>query len=117
MSHDVIVVSNGSARISSSANAPERMLSRLVHGARARRRIDAATTPLLTPATFYSHMVHHGADDIKKSVLGPDRPGSHNTGRYVTAEQYFDDLGRITQYHSDPELADVLIHSSADTVR
>ena len=27
-------------------------------------------------------------------------------GEY-TAEQYFDDLGRITQYQSDPELADV----------
>src|SRR4029078_4830546 len=40
---------------------------------------------------------------------------STDFGEY-TAEQYFDDLGRITQYQSDPELADVLIHQSADTV-
>jgi tricarballylate dehydrogenase len=62
-------------------------------------------------------MVHHGANDIRRVVPDLTEQDIANTdfGEY-TAEQYFDDLGRITQYQSDPELADVLIHQSADTV-
>ena len=36
-------------------------------------------------------------------------------GKY-TAEEYLDDLGRITQYYIDPDLAETLVKSSTDTV-
>ena len=55
-------------------------------------------------------MVHHGVDDIKKVVPDLTEQEIANTdfGEY-TAEQYLDDLGRITQYQSDPELAEMLV--------
>ena len=37
-------------------------------------------------------------------------------GEY-TAEQYLDDLGRVTQYHCDPELAETLVRNSTETVQ
>jgi tricarballylate dehydrogenase len=62
-------------------------------------------------------MVHHGAQDIKRIV--PDLSDADiartDFGQY-TAEDYLDDLGRVTQYFIDPELADTLVHNSTDTV-
>jgi tricarballylate dehydrogenase len=62
-------------------------------------------------------IVHHGADDIKKIVpdLSDDEIARSDFGEY-TAEQYLDDLGRITQYYIDPDLAEVIVHKSTDTV-
>ncbi len=39
----------------------------------------------------------------------------HDFGTYTT-EQYYDDMGRITQYRTDPELCELLISRSYDTV-
>ena len=39
----------------------------------------------------------------------------HDFGTY-TSDQYFDDMGRITQYRTDPELCELLITRSYDTV-
>jgi tricarballylate dehydrogenase len=62
-------------------------------------------------------MVHHGADDIKKIVPDLSQAEIDRTdfGEY-TAEQYLDDLGRITQYFCDPDLAEVIVSRSTDTV-
>ena len=61
-------------------------------------------------------MVHHGAEDIKKVVPDLTEQEIANTdfGEY-TAEQYLDDLGRITQYHIDPDLAEMLVAPAAPT--
>ena len=63
-------------------------------------------------------MVHHGADDIKKVVpdLSADDIARTDFGEY-TAEQYLDDLGRITQYYIDPDLAETIVRRSAETVQ
>src|SRR6202012_2803627 len=68
-------------------------------------------------ATGGFRIVHHGVDDIKKIVtdLSEEEIARTDFGAY-TAEQYFDDLGRITQYYIDPDLAEVLVHNSAPTV-
>jgi tricarballylate dehydrogenase len=62
-------------------------------------------------------MVHHGAQDIKRIV--PDLSDADiartDFGEY-TVENYLDDLGRITQYYIDPDLAEALVRSSTDTV-
>src|ERR1700730_8831597 len=62
-------------------------------------------------------MVHHGVQDIKRVV--PDLSDADiartDFGEY-TAENYLDDLGRITQYYIDPDLAETLVRNSADTV-
>jgi tricarballylate dehydrogenase len=63
-------------------------------------------------------MVHHGAEDIKRIVpdLGDADIARTDFGEY-TAEQYLDDLGRITQYYIDPDLAETLVKNSTDTVQ
>src|SRR5258707_8914001 len=62
-------------------------------------------------------MVHHGAHDIKRVV--PDLSDADiartDFGEY-SAEEYLDDLGRITQYYIDPDLAETLVNNSTDTV-
>src|SRR6202035_3980104 len=62
-------------------------------------------------------MVHHGVQDIKRVV--PDLSDADiartDFGEY-TAENYLDDLGRITQYYIDPDLAETLVRNSTDTV-
>ena len=51
------------------------------------------------------------ADDIRKIVpdLTDEEVARSDFGEY-TAEQYFDDLGRITQYYIDPDLAEIIVH-------
>ena len=63
-------------------------------------------------------MVHHGVDDIKRIVpdLGEADIAKTDFGEY-TAEQYLDDLGRITQYYIDPDLAETLVRRSTETVQ
>ena len=62
-------------------------------------------------------MVHHGAADIKKIVpdLTDDEIARTDFGEY-SAEQYLDDLGRITQYYIDPDLAETIVKESTGTV-
>lgn len=62
-------------------------------------------------------MVHHGAADIKRIVpdLTDDEIARTDFGEY-TAENYLDDLGRLTQYYIDPDLAEIIVNNSTDTV-
>ena len=111
--YDVIVLGGGNAALCAALSAHE-------HGARvlvlerapeAKRGGNSA----FTGGGF--RMVHHGADDIKKIVpdLTDDEISRSDFGEY-TAEQYLDDLGRITQYYIDPDLAEIIVHKSTDTV-
>ena len=62
-------------------------------------------------------MVHNGVEDIRKIVpdLSEDEIARTDFGDY-TAEKYLDDLFTITQYYIDPELADLIVSNSTDTV-
>ncbi len=59
--------------------------------------------------------VYDSVDDLKK--LAPDIAeldlANIDFGTY-TREQYFDDVGRLTEYRADPDLTDVLIENSFD---
>src|SRR3954464_14203126 len=111
--YDVIVVGGGGAGMCAALSAREHGASVLVpeRAPQDKRRGNTAS------ASGAFRRVHHGANDIRRVVPDLTEQDIANTdfGEY-TAEQYFDDLGRITQYQSDSELADVLIHQSADTV-
>ncbi len=62
-------------------------------------------------------MVFHGVEDIHKFVpdLTKEELETSDFGDY-TAEQYLDDMGRITQYNTDPDLTEILVQQSAETV-
>lgn len=113
LAYDVVVVGGGNAALCAALAAVEQgakvvMLERAPEPKR-------GGNSNFTGGGF--RMVHHGADDIKKIVpdLSDDEIARSDFGRY-TKEDYLDDLGRITQYYIDPDLAEMLVDNSTDTV-
>ncbi|HEY9445465.1 MAG TPA: FAD-dependent tricarballylate dehydrogenase TcuA [Burkholderiales bacterium] len=62
-------------------------------------------------------VVYNNVDDVAQLIpdLTEEEKRLHDFGSY-TAEQYFDDMGRITQYMSDPDLTEILITKSFETL-
>ena len=62
-------------------------------------------------------VVYNGVDDIKALVpdLSPAEIESTDFGAY-TAEQFFDDMGRVTQHRADPDLVELLVTRSFKTL-
>lgn len=63
-------------------------------------------------------MVHSGVETVKSVVpdLSQGEIEATDFGEY-TAEQYLDDLGRVTRWHCDPDLAETLVRQSTETVQ
>ncbi|MGE5465616.1 MAG: FAD-dependent tricarballylate dehydrogenase TcuA [Methanocella sp.] len=62
-------------------------------------------------------VVYNNVDDVAQLIpdLSEEEKKTHDYGSY-TADQYFDDMGRITQYMSDPDLTEILITKSFETL-
>ena len=58
-----------------------------------------------------------GAEDLKQIVpdLTEDEIKNSDFGTY-TADQFYDDMGRITQYRTDPDLCEILVSRSLETL-
>jgi tricarballylate dehydrogenase len=112
-SYDVIVIGGGNAALCAALSAAEQgaKVVLLERAPEAKRGGNSN----FTGGGF--RMVHHGVQDIKRVV--PDLSDADiartDFGEY-SAEDYLDDLGRITQYYIDPDLAETLVKSSTDTV-
>jgi tricarballylate dehydrogenase len=110
---DVVVVGGGNAALCGALSAAEQGAKvALLERAPEEKR---GGNSKFTGGGF--RMVHHGADDIKRIVpdLSEAEIARTDFGEY-SAETYLDDLGRITQYFIDPDLAETLVQNSADTV-
>src|SRR6202158_171477 len=61
-------------------------------------------------------IVYHGFDDLARLIpdLSENELANVDVGTY-TAEQYYDDMGRLTEYRSDPDLTEILITKSFET--
>lgn len=111
---DVIVVGGGNAALCAALSARE-------HGAdvvlleRAPEHRRGGNTAF-TGGGF--RMVHHGLEDVRKVVpdLSEGEIAHTDFGEY-TAGQYLDDLGRVTQYYCDPDLAETVVRRSTETVQ
>ena len=62
-------------------------------------------------------VVYDGVEDIKKFVpdLSETEIETTDFGTY-TQDQFFDDIFRVTQFRTDPDLAELLVTRSRDTV-
>ena len=61
--------------------------------------------------------VFNGVDDLAQVIpdLTEEEKKTHDFGTY-TSDQYYDDMGRITQYRTDPDLCELLISRSFETL-
>jgi len=113
-SYDVIVVGGGNAALCAALSAREQDVSVLVLERAPENRRGGNSA--YTGGGF--RMVHHGVETVRSVVPDLSEGEITNTdfGEY-TAEQYLDDLGRVTQYYCDPDLAETLVHNSTETVQ
>ena len=112
-SPDVVVVGGGNAALCAALAAAEKGVSvALLERAPEEKR---GGNSRFTGGGF--RMVHHGVDDIKRVVPDLSEADIARTdfGEYGR-EAYLDDLGRVTQYFIDPDLAETLVDHSTDTV-
>ena len=111
---DVIVVGGGLAGLAAAIEARS-------HGASV-HLIERAPMEQRGGNTRFSNgamrAVYSGVDDIDFLVGGLSEQERARTdfGRY-TAENYFDDLARVTEYRTSPEMADLLVANSGDTMK
>ena len=110
---DVVVVGGGNAAMCAALSARE-SVSRVLCLERA--PIDeAGGNSKFTAGAM--RVVYDGVDDLKKLMpdLTDQEIANTDFGTY-TADQFFDDMGRVTQYRCDPDLTELLVRRSLDTM-
>jgi tricarballylate dehydrogenase len=113
-SADVVVVGGGNAALCAALAARER-------GARV-LLLEKAPESQRGGNSFFTaggfRFAHGGLDDLKKDVIPDLTSGEAATVDLppYTEENFFDDLMRLTENLSDPDLADVLVKRSRPTV-
>ncbi|MGC2517722.1 MAG: FAD-dependent tricarballylate dehydrogenase TcuA [Burkholderiales bacterium] len=112
-SWDVIVVGGGNAALCAALAARE-AASRVLVLERAPED-EAGGNSRFTAGAM--RVVYNGVEDIRKLVpdLTEGEIASTDFGTY-TEEQFLDDMARVTQYRCDPDLTELLVKRSLDTL-
>src|SRR5205809_7442970 len=111
---DVIVVGAGNAACCAALAAQERGASVLM--------LEAAPGEAAGGNSRFTagsvRVVYNGVDDIKRLVpdLTEAEIATTDFGTY-TKEQFFDDMARVTQHRADPDLVELLVTRSFETLR
>ncbi len=113
-SSDVIVIGAGNAAFCAALAAAERGVSVLV--IERAQESEAGGNSRFTAGAF--RCVYDGVDDLKALMPDLTEEEIKNTdfGTY-TEEKFFDDMGRVTEYRTDPELCELLVTRSKETMR
>ena len=111
---DVVVVGAGNAAFCAALAAAEHNVSVLV--LERSSEAEAGGNSRFTAGAI--RCVYDGVEDLK--ALMPDLTAEEiaNTdfGSY-TEEQFLDDMARVTEYRTDPELTEILVKRSRETMR
>lgn len=113
-STDVVVIGAGNAAFCAALAAAESGVSVLVLE-RAPEEESGGNSRFTAGAFRY---VYDGVDDLRALMpdLTDDEVGNTDFGTY-TQDKFFDDMGRVTEYRTDPELCELLVTRSKETMR
>src|SRR5690606_8689334 len=112
--YDVIVVGGGNAAMCAALSAREAGASVCL----LERAPEAESGGNSRITAGAMRTVYNGIDDIVSLMPDLTKAEIENTdfGAY-TSDQYFDDMGRVTDWRTDPELVELLVHSSLPTLQ
>jgi tricarballylate dehydrogenase len=110
---DVIVVGAGNAAFAAAIAAKERGVSVLVLECAPQEEAGGNTRFTAGAMRF----AYHGLDHLKRLMpdLTAEEIGKTDFGQY-SEEAFFDDMGRVTEYRTDPDLCEVLVTRSRETM-
>src|ERR1700684_1898882 len=111
---DVIVVGAGNAAFCAALAAQEQGAKVLM--CEAAREEEAGGNSRFTAGSI--RVVYNGVDDIRSLVpdLTDEEVSTTDFGTY-TQDQFFDDMARVTQDRADPDLVELLVTRSFDTLK
>ena len=111
---DVIVVGAGNAAFCAALAAAEQGVSVLM--LERAPEAEAGGNSRFTAGAF--RCVYDGVDDLRALMpdLTDDEVAKSDFGTY-TEEKFFDDMGRVTEYRTDPDLCEILVTRSKPTMR
>jgi tricarballylate dehydrogenase len=111
---DVVVIGAGNAAFCSALAAAESGVSVLV--LERAPEDESGGNSRFTAGAF--RCVYDGVDDLRALMpdLSDEEIKNTDFGTY-TEEQFFDDMGRVTEYRTDPDLCEILVTRSKETMR
>src|ERR1700730_15380697 len=113
-STDVVVIGAGNAAFCAALAAAEHGVSVLM--LERAPEAESGGNSRFTAGAF--RCVYDGVDDLKALMpdLTEDEISRTDFGTY-TQEEFFDDMGRVTEYRTDPELCEVLVTRRKETMQ
>jgi tricarballylate dehydrogenase len=113
-SADVVVVGAGNAAFCAALAAAEHNISVLV--LERAPEDEAGGNSRFTAGAF--RCVYDGVEDLRALMpdLTDEEVSKSDFGTY-TEEKFFDDMGRVTEYRTDPDLCEALVRRSKETMR
>src|SRR5260221_5766916 len=113
-SSDVVVVGAGNAAFCAAHAAAEHGVSVLI--LERAPEVESGGNSRFTAGAF--RCVYDGVEDLRTLMpdLTDEEVANTDFGTY-TQDKFFDDMGRVTEYRTDPDLCELLVKRSKETMR